>query len=203
MKTFVVDVRKRNKKARPEYDREILEAKCDEYGNVFFRYPKGVWSGEDGDELRTVTYRLEAGAVDGTLFGIQAADILSAEGDVYPVKGALYDAGLVFCPTLSVKGAYVRPESVFNVPFGYSPAELGKMSEAQLDKIYKSAYIRLLTFACGKTVSEAYKLVLNPLIDQMTGEDKIKALTETIIPTLEQQAPGREWNYEGGKNAKK
>ncbi len=201
MKTFVIDVRRRNKKSKTEYSREILEAVSDEYGNVFFRYPKGVWSGKEGDEYRTVTYRLEAGAVDGSLFGIQAEDILSAEGDVYPVRGALYDAGLVFCPSLSVKGAYVKPESVYNVPFGYSPAELDKMSEAQIDKIYRSAYIRLLTFACGKTVSEAYKLVLNPLIDQMDRETKIKAIKETIIPTLEQQAPGREW-IKGGKNAK-
>lgn len=134
---ITVDVRKRNKKARNEYSKEVLQATVDENGNVTFSYPTGTFSGNYGDEYQTVTYKLKAGAVNGEPFGIDLSKAETVSGNTYSIRAAAKKAGMTWNEKAQ---AWVKSNHWVNSKTDYSEAELKKMGNKELRKVFDASY---------------------------------------------------------------
>ena len=121
--TVEATVRKRNKSARPEFDKTVLAAKVDSEGNVIVDYAKGNYSGNYGDEYQTVTYNIQSGFVDGEPVNLDLSKAKTISGKTYDARQAAKAAGMTWNSTY---GMYISKD--------VDPTKLKKMSEAQVLK---------------------------------------------------------------------
>lgn len=180
--TVEATVRKRNKSARPEFDKTVLEAKVDSDGNIILDYAKGDYSGNYGDEYQTVTYNIQSGFVDGEPVNLDLSKAKTISGKTYDARQAAKAAGMNWDSAYSM---YISKDHLYNVDTTFSREKFEKMSDAEVDRIYHASafksYLDSNNYTFAEASAKAKKLKPRSKaeqIDRMEKADKNNKLLE-------------------------
>lgn len=162
---------KRNKKARTTYDKSVLSAEVDENGNVTLKYAQGEYSGNYGDEVQNVTYRIKAGAVDGVPVNLDLSKASSISGSTYEVKDAAKAAGMKWNSDTS---SWVKSNHIINTSTKFTDSELAAKSDSEINAIYKAGYYKFYA-AKGYTLRQIDAKAST--LPKRTREEQIAAIS--------------------------
>lgn len=131
---------KKNSKASTTYDKTVLSADVDSSGNVVLKYAKGDYSGNYGDEVQNVHYKIKAGFVDDTPVNMDLSKAMSISGNnTYALRDVAKNAGMTWNSSVN---AYIGKNHPLNMNTKFSPSELSSKSDGEIDAIYKSLYYK-------------------------------------------------------------
>ena len=151
--TVTATATKKNKKASTQYDKEVLSAEVDANGDVLLDYAKGWYSGYYGDPIQEVDYTIKSGFVDGTPINMDLSKAKSISGrGTYSAREAAKEAGMTWNGGVN---AWLSKDHLLNVNTKVSREELNKMSDKEVDKIYRSLVMKSLISDRGYTISKA------------------------------------------------
>ena len=130
---------KKNKKASTTYDKTVLNADVDSNGNVMLKYASGEYSGNYGDEVQNVKYKIKAGFIDNTPVNLDLTKASSISGNTYGIKDAAKSAGMTWNQETN---SWVKKDHIINTNTKFTASELASKSDSEIDKIYKAGFYK-------------------------------------------------------------
>ena len=130
---------KKNKKASTTYDKTVLNADVDSNGNVMLKYASGEYSGNYGDEVQNVKYKIKAGFVDNTPVNLDLTKASSISGNTYGIKDVAKSAGMTWN---NETNSWVKKDHIINTSTKFTASELASKSDSEIDKIYKAGFYK-------------------------------------------------------------
>lgn len=169
---------KKNKKASTTYDKTVLNADVDSNGNIKLDYAKGEYSGNYGDEVQNVKYKIKAGFVDDKPVNLDLTKASSVSGNTYGIKEAAKEAGMTWN---SKTNSWVKKDHPINTKTRYSSSELAKMSDNEIDTIYKAVFYNVGAgkgFSLKEIDSKAKSLKKEPREKQIATIEKYNSMKQ-------------------------
>ena len=131
---------RKNSKAAAVFDKTVLSADVDSNGNVVLKYAKGEYSGNYGDKVQDVQYKIKAGFVDDTPVNMDLSKATSISGaNTYALRDVAKEAGLTWN---SSSNSYIRKNHPLNTKTKFTSAELNAMSDSEIDAIHKAVFYK-------------------------------------------------------------
>lgn len=151
--TVTATATKKNKKTSTQYDKDVLSTKVTGNGDIILDYAKGDYSGNYGDEVQTVTYSIQSGFVDGKPINMDLSKAKSISGrGTYSAREAAKEAGMTWNGGLN---AWLSKDHLLNTKTKASREELNKMSDKEVETIYRTIVMKGLISDRGYSISEA------------------------------------------------